>query len=182
MDMIKAIPTKYKNILFRSRLEARWGIVFDHLGLNWIYEYQGYLLDGEPYLPDFYMPDLHCYIEIKGEEPPQRSHDLAYALSRETCLPVHIFVGMVPRPFPDLWTDDHFDNYTYIYANPQGQVKGKLYQKDLYALNQCPKCRTVNFAPHGRLDRLPCGCDNPFTYKPARAIELAFAAGRIARF
>ena len=32
---IKAIETSYKGYLFRSRLEARWAVFFDALGLVW---------------------------------------------------------------------------------------------------------------------------------------------------
>lgn len=51
---IKAIETRYKGYLFRSRLEARWAVFFDALGLCWEYEPEGFDLgeDGR-YLPDF---------------------------------------------------------------------------------------------------------------------------------
>ena len=52
--MIKAIETRYKGYRFRSRLEARWAVFFDALGLEWEYEPEGYeLSDGSWYLPDF---------------------------------------------------------------------------------------------------------------------------------
>lgn len=50
---IKAIQTEYKGHKFRSRLEARWAIFFDIIGLVWEYEPDGYDLDGVWYLPDF---------------------------------------------------------------------------------------------------------------------------------
>jgi len=31
----RAIRTKYKEHLFRSRLEARWAVFFDALGIRW---------------------------------------------------------------------------------------------------------------------------------------------------
>jgi hypothetical protein len=43
------IPTEYKGITMRSRLEARWACVLDLLGLPW--EYEPIDLDG--YIPDF---------------------------------------------------------------------------------------------------------------------------------
>jgi hypothetical protein len=63
--MIYSIPTKYKGFEFRSRLEARWAIYFDKIGLKWDYEPEGYVLeDGTHYLPDFHIP-YWGYIEIK---------------------------------------------------------------------------------------------------------------------
>jgi hypothetical protein len=51
---IKAIQTKYNGYHFRSRLEARWAVFFDTLGIKYLYENEGYDL-GELgwYLPDF---------------------------------------------------------------------------------------------------------------------------------
>lgn len=49
--MIKARPTKYRGIQFRSRLEATWAAFFDNLGWDW--EYDPFELDG--YLPDFVL-------------------------------------------------------------------------------------------------------------------------------
>jgi hypothetical protein len=65
---IQAIETYYAGHLFRSRLEARWAVVFDSLGLRWEYEPQGYLVgeDRRPYLPDFYLTDLGWWVEVKG--------------------------------------------------------------------------------------------------------------------
>lgn len=53
--MIKAIPTRYAGCHFRSRLEARWAVFFDHLGIRWEYEPQGYALPSGNYLPDFWV-------------------------------------------------------------------------------------------------------------------------------
>lgn len=63
---IKAIETHYKGYRFRSRLEARWAVFFDSLPLRYEYEPEGYELGGGArYLPDFYLPDIDTYIEIK---------------------------------------------------------------------------------------------------------------------
>lgn len=53
---IKAIETKYNGFNFRSRLEARWAIFFDMIGLKYEYEVEGYEMNGVRYLPDFYIP------------------------------------------------------------------------------------------------------------------------------
>lgn len=63
---MKAIDTSYNGYLFRSRLEARWAVFFDGVGVRYEYEPEGFeLQSGEWYLPDFYLPDLCAYIEIK---------------------------------------------------------------------------------------------------------------------
>lgn len=52
--MIKSIPTTYKGVNFRSRLEARWAVMFDALGWAWDYE----PLDLQGYIPDFVLRDV----------------------------------------------------------------------------------------------------------------------------
>lgn len=64
----KAIPTRYAGCHFRSRLEARWAVFFDHLGIRWDYEPQGFeIYGGHYYLPDFYLPDKEMWVEVKGQ-------------------------------------------------------------------------------------------------------------------
>ena len=62
--MIKAIETAYNGCRFRSRSEARWAIFFDTLGIQYQYEKEGYDFDGIRYLPDFWLPDYGCWIEV----------------------------------------------------------------------------------------------------------------------
>lgn len=66
--MIKAIPTFYNGHSFRSRLEARWAVFFDAMGVHYEYEPRGFDIDGVWYLPDFYIPDWKLYLEIKPEK------------------------------------------------------------------------------------------------------------------
>ena len=65
---MKAIETVYKGYRFRSRLEARWAVFFDALGLRWEYEPEGFELPSERYLPDFrveYPSLVTVYVEVK---------------------------------------------------------------------------------------------------------------------
>lgn len=47
----RGIPTLYANVRFRSRLEARWAVMFDLLKWPWVYE----PTDLEWYIPDFVL-------------------------------------------------------------------------------------------------------------------------------
>lgn len=59
MSEIKAIETIYNGYRFRSRLEARWAVFFDALGVKYEYEPEGFELpSGKRYLPDF---KIKCY-------------------------------------------------------------------------------------------------------------------------
>lgn len=65
---IKPIETVYNGYRFRSRLEARWAVFFDALGVRYEYEPEGYDL-GEAgwYLPDFWLPEQDHWLEVKRE-------------------------------------------------------------------------------------------------------------------
>lgn len=65
---MKAIETHYRGYRFRSRLEARWAVFFDALGIAWEYEPEGFEMeDGFRYLPDFKcrLPKYAGWYEIK---------------------------------------------------------------------------------------------------------------------
>lgn len=68
-EKIKAIPTFYKGYHFRSRLEAKWACFFDAVGISWLYEPEGFELPSGRYLPDFWLPDLGMWVEVKGRLP-----------------------------------------------------------------------------------------------------------------
>jgi hypothetical protein len=64
---MQAIKTRYKGILFRSKLEAEWAKFFDSLLMPWAYEPEGFVFDdGTKYLPDFWLPDAKQWFEVKG--------------------------------------------------------------------------------------------------------------------
>lgn len=68
--LVKSIETRYAGCRFRSRLEARWAVFLDTLGIRWEYEPQGYLVGPEcrGYLPDFWLPGEKIWVEVKGAE------------------------------------------------------------------------------------------------------------------
>jgi len=64
---IKSKPTVYDGYEFRSRIEARWAVFFDAMGIKYHYEYQDFILpDGTRYLPDFFLPG-YGYAEVKPD-------------------------------------------------------------------------------------------------------------------
>src|SRR5258708_7900129 len=93
--MIKAIETFYNGYHFRSRLEARWAVFFDSLGIKYRYEPEGFNLeDGIWYLPDFEIGQ-GTYIEIKPQYPSPEECEKAIRLSiGKQCL-VMIFAGNI---------------------------------------------------------------------------------------
>lgn len=67
---ITALPVWHKGYRFRSRLEGRWGVFFESIGIEFEYEPQGFKLENDVcYLPDFWLPVTRTYAEIKPSDP-----------------------------------------------------------------------------------------------------------------
>ena len=64
---VRPIETRYKGYRFRSRLEARWAVFFENLGVRWEYEPEGFHVGDEMYLPDFCVTtgELVYWYEVK---------------------------------------------------------------------------------------------------------------------
>ncbi|MBA8838156.1 hypothetical protein [Ochrobactrum sp. RH2CCR150] len=103
---IKAIPTEYAGVNFRSRLESRWAAFFDLVGLKWDYE----PFDLEGWVPDFLLRtsltnvlvevkpvDLTAYIDAvnRGLDDAAQlsSYDKALSHSRKHQV---LLLGMAP--------------------------------------------------------------------------------------
>ena len=112
---IKAIETHYAGHRFRSRLEARWAVFLNALGITWEYEPQGYVLDdGTPYLPDFIVrpsADHEFWLEIKGQHPTRAEIDKAARLAQGTQKDTYLYFGPVEQPGKGLSAIATWDEY-----------------------------------------------------------------------
>ena len=123
MAFIQNIETDYGGYRFRSRLEARWAVFFDALGVEYEYEPEGFELpSGRRYLPDF---RIKCYgtrgdcgnapfdlwVEVKGRmsqgdadkvhEFCKTEHVESYDWGKDEWYEIHnpiLIVGDIPNP------------------------------------------------------------------------------------
>lgn len=92
---LRAITTRYKGYAFRSRLEARWAVFFDHLKIRWEYEAEGFELgNGLRYLPDFWLPDWDLWVEVKPDAPDDVTSEKAARLAAQSEYPIFVTNGM----------------------------------------------------------------------------------------
>jgi len=56
----------YKKIWMRSSYEIAYAKYLDKNNIKWLYEPQTFDLGNTTYTPDFYLPKINTYIEIKG--------------------------------------------------------------------------------------------------------------------
>jgi hypothetical protein len=142
---MEAIDTFYNDHFFRSRLEARWAVYFDSLGEKWEYEPEGFILEnGVKYLPDFFIPKMDCYVEVKPsinlEQDDMRGildlykYDLEYKwkpFSKNKQL--LIAVGLPHAK--DFWLLNDLDKYSYemIEAIPFAYLMKESYGDFFYS-------------------------------------------------
>lgn len=175
--MIHAIDTTYNGRKFRSRLEARWAVFFDALNAKYVYEPEGYDLadsgwartDGPStlYLPDFWLPNLRIYVEVKpfGARAPFRR--TAHA-DPATGFPLPLIA---------------------VFGEPgvhQIYEYGDLGCCDLGRLGQCPQCGSLRYGYRsaGEFSGTACRClrhsDEFVTESPG--LDAAIQAALSARF
>jgi len=134
---IASKPTKYNGYHFRSRLEARWAVFFDTMGIQYRYEYEDFILpSGARYLPDFYFPKLGyngCFGEVKHqftEEETEKCEQLCRLTKRVVLLLEDIpdFKCVDGLSFEDYGTNrpPRVERHPYIIMN-EGKWGEKLF-------------------------------------------------------
>lgn len=96
--LIRPIETEYNGYRFRSRLEARWAVFMDALSIPYVYEPEGFEMEGMRYLPDFWLPGLNYWVEVKPTSPNAEEREKAERLAAGTNFPV-LFLIDVPAVF-----------------------------------------------------------------------------------
>jgi len=154
--MIKKII--YNGYHFRSQVEARTAMLFDSLGINYVYENDCYQLRFKNktinYLPDFYLPKLNRFCEVKNmgsEEPTLQECRKAKLLAEQNAFgaPCTIMYGEIAHD----QNLRHGSGRTYW---PNGDITcGDV-------LTECPICRKIDFCKDGRLLHIGCGCEQRF--------------------
>lgn len=200
MPEFKAIETAHGGYLFRSRIEARWAIFFETLGVSFEYEKEGFEFpDGTRYLPDFWLEQQQCWFEVKGKEPTEADIHKMKLLVEHTHQKVFIASGPIPNiepsdePFDiDEWLElhehDDFSNipnldmilYCPEYIGTKWEI---LHHGGGLCWCECPTCHRVGirwFTLDGH-NKYFCQCTEVPVDDSPRILR-AFDAARMARF
>ena len=148
---MKAIETIYNGTNYRSKTEAKWALFMDLIGCKFIYEPQAYDL-GESgcYLPDFWLPALDAFVEIKPDIVIDSRTSPTAALCAFTRKNVFTFCGSPEDPSQH-WTES---GYLCTFAGPEDQTAGDTH----HWFCVCPVCKTAGIEFMGRTDRIGCAC------------------------
>jgi hypothetical protein len=159
--VISAIPATHNGIRFRSRLEARWAMFFDLMRVDWRYEYEGYKLPSGWYVPDFWLPQIKTWVEIKPpfnveyESERERKEravtlcgELATATKNRVVLFAMDFGGWLPR-----W-EDVYEEGTAFWSPRDKEAVSEFGADYQYLPCLCLECSTFGIEFEGRGDRI----------------------------
>lgn len=185
---MKAIETRYAGCRFRSRLEARWAILLDHLEIGWKYEPEGFETPAGWYLPDFYLPQAGAWLEIKGgsftARDRMRAEHVADRKWAERGDKFRVLQGDIPRPgmrpvlpfpaqmggsreFPGLLCSSRVTHPDFAMSHAKDRQDGRGPTVDWHCIREAPRIWV-------RMPWLP-GCTEA-------VLDAALGAARSARF
>jgi hypothetical protein len=121
---IRSLKGRYGNMEFRSMLEVRFAQELEQRQIAWKYEPER--IGAGHYLVDFYLPDLKCWVEVKGRFEPRDDlllPNVAINLKRERGERLFLYMEdeaylVGSREFKRL-THDEF--WAALMAPPEGQ-------------------------------------------------------------
>jgi hypothetical protein len=179
---VKPLETTYLGYRFRSRTEARWAVFLHTLGIRFDYEQQGFDLDGIWYLPDFWLVQLDCFLEIKGELPTGSERMKANLLCRLTQKPVYVLYGSLPYPENNQPSKDMEESQSAL-GFLWDPTRRDVSIDSPYWFCQCFHCQHIGLAYRGDASLLSCRCVASATITVGTpSLFHAYAAARAARF
>ena len=143
----------------RSKTEARWAYFLTAIGVKW--EYEPDFFEVRPdvfYLPDFYLPDLDCFLEIKPREYLPTRQSPTSDLCRITGKVVFTAYGSPKHIDPlsaVLHQADEFMGSQGLIPSfpPNGDGSDS---QDWFA--GCSSCGKIRISSGGRRDLVECDC------------------------
>lgn len=130
--IISAIPTTYNGITFRSQIESKFACCCDKLNIKWQYEPKHFILkkSATKYTPDFYLPELKLWVEIKGiimDEHINILKELSEELNEESMI-----VSSTNSYYIEKWKD-------------KDEIKYDTWLDNAVIFGLCSKCNSIFF-------------------------------------
>lgn len=139
MASVQVIPTLFDGHHYRSRLEARYAVLFRELGIEFLYEPEAFRTGKSGYIPDFFLPHIKFFAEVKPGNFNPEELAKAQCLAQATGRPVLKLIGEPAAknyaaihfiPFDDGSFD--FEDHVYLldifwHENQRYYRNGRLY-------------------------------------------------------
>lgn len=167
----------------------------DALAIAWQYEPEGFELPSGRYLPDFLLPEIGCWLEVKGDDPSGEELQVCYELARGGDRPVFILMGQpesprisvagheIHTPFLSEQEYQEADGLGFGVEGTIGMGFLKEHNSAWVGWMECAMCRHIWIGPGYLSQRIPCPkCGFEIYTVNSLALGRAYAAARSARF
>jgi hypothetical protein len=155
---MRALRTNFDGITFRSKTKAQFAVFLDNEEIEYCYEPETYVLECVnsknetktlKYMPDFYLQDIDCYLEIKNyssKRPLLQESLKAHLLAIESGKKCFIWFG------PIRYNSNQNKGNMYCY-NPDGTFEM------FYKFTRCRKCGKIDITKDGLVENINCECE-----------------------
>jgi hypothetical protein len=141
-----SIPTVYKGMQMRSKLETKIALLLDYLKIKWEYEPKTFQLSsGIMYKPDFYLPEHKQWIEVKGVIG-NNNLEISKTFVKDTKQEIILISSREIYYFEYLnnWKECNWESSVWMQIGMQ--------------IGKCSKCKTYFFTPlYGSYHCRKCG-------------------------
>jgi hypothetical protein len=161
----------YNGYYFRSRLEMRWALFFESLNIDYVYEPRTFhLSNGKRYTPDFWIPRIKAWLEIKANQ--------LYEDEREKAILLHQFVHR--RYGHRVFVVYGYCRHPFIKKRERFRKQGGRILEFHPGVDQytdeccwvkCDQCQRINI---GHRNTLPCHTHDEKTLDPHVDIDHAY--------
>lgn len=164
---LKPIPTLYRGVHYRSRLEARWGVFFTEMKIAFQYEPKSFRMDNDTYyLPDFFLTRVKRFCEVKPIPLSQYEISLCNQVTEQSRRDVLALVG--PPDFKEYgvagdpddnvsldtgqWKDYYYDENRFFTCPCYQPVKDAALDREGLEQFSPEYCRAVSYSNFCRFE------------------------------
>lgn len=182
---VEALPTFYGGTTFRSALEASWAATLDTLDIAWEYEPETIALpSGATYIPDFRLPDIGAWLEVKGTGVPRIEKAIEFGKTLACNCPRFrctcrwpggelVIIGHPPKSY-SAWSDPELEGATYkVMHNVSRRHGGHLDWTSTRGrtawLTRCGDCNRGGWFDTGKCRACGGTLDGCYGYRPGEA-------------
>ena len=155
---IKPIPTKYKGVTFKSRLESRfaeWCHTHNH---RWMYEPEALGDFSQGYVPDFYLPESKLIVEIKPPFFVDETYKMDLLLNASEFNKFSLVVASMESELSVLRYSESLDDDALSFeAEINSEFKRSWDICGQITAGFCKKCGSLHFYGYGSWKCRGCG-------------------------
>jgi hypothetical protein len=124
----------------------------DDLGVSYEYEPEGFTDGTLCYLPDFWLPNMECYLEVKPTTPTDEEYEKALLVVEKTKKSLVFMVGAPHMPDPNEIVC-RYGRPNFLFFSSEGST---VYRSKGFYWASCAHCKRIGFGEFDRYGLMLC--------------------------